>query len=195
MYIQWKAAVDKGSGVASYIVEARIGTGAFRRVATTKRQFAHVRLNGSGAYQFRVIAVDRNGNRSKPITIPGRVRRTLLQESDPSIAYRGSWKTVSSPGAFGGKVRRASVKGATVTVSFTGRELAWISPTSRSYGTAQVKADGHKLRGVSLYRAAAARRIVHVWTWTKDARHRVAITVDGSNRHPRIDVDAFVVIR
>ena len=194
LYIQWKGAVDKGSGVASYIVEARIGKGAYKRVATTKQQFAHVRLNGSGAYQFRVTAVDRNGNRSKPITIPGRLRRTLLQESDRAITYGGSWKTASSPGAFGGKVRRSFVKGATVTVTFTGRELAWVSPTSRAYGTARVSADGHKLRGVSLYRAAAPRRIVHVWTWTKDAPHRVSITVDGSNGHPRVDVDAFVVV-
>jgi hypothetical protein len=66
---------------------------------------------------------------------------TLYQERNGSLAFTGSWSLVRTSGYLGGTAKRASVPGASLTVSFRGTSLVWITRTSPFCGKAWVTLD------------------------------------------------------
>jgi hypothetical protein len=108
----------------------------------------------------------------------------------------GRWRLAASSGASGCEVRYATASGATATFSFTGRAVAWVAPVGATRGSARVYVDGTYRTTVNL-RATSfrARRIVFRASWPSAGTHTLEIRVAGSSGHPRVDVDAFVVLR
>ena len=49
-------------------------------------------------------------------------------ETSGSIAYHGSWHSARHGGYAGGAVRYATKAGATATITFTGKRIAWYGP-------------------------------------------------------------------
>jgi hypothetical protein len=59
-----------------------------------------------------------------------------------------------------------------------------------------VYVDGQYVQVVSLYsRTSVARRVAFVYRWATPGAHTLKIRVYGTPGRPRIDVDAFIVIR
>ena len=56
------------------------------------------------------------------------VSAQILSETDPSITYTGTWTTAPDTNALGGQVMDSIQPGATATVQFMGRNIAWIAP-------------------------------------------------------------------
>ena len=73
------------------------------------------------------------------------------QEDNAKFAYAGTWDTTSSNSAEGGSFAYADASDASVTIKFTGLELAWIAKKGPSYGQATVTVDGGAPTTVDLY--------------------------------------------
>ncbi len=193
--ISWTG-YDATSGIATYQLEQSYEDGAYNRVplsTSTQTTFAAWLWPGN-IYRFRVRAVDRAGNVSAWAYGP----RFLLvghQESSSDIRYAGAWRLGSASWAYGGALRYASAAGATATLRFSGRGIAWITTMSSTRGTAGVYVDGAYAKTVSTYSAAARyRQIVFQKTWATSGTHTITIRVGGTAGHPRVDLDALIVV-
>jgi len=61
---------------------------------------------------------------------------------------------------------------------------------------ASITLDGKAVSSVDLHATSGqSRRLVMVAAWASSGRHTLKITCRGTAGHPRIDLDAFVVIR
>ena len=118
------------------------------------------------------------------------------QETSSLATYVGGWSRVVSTGALGGYVKYKSAAGATASYTFTGRAIGWVAPRSSSRGSATIYIDGGYVATVSLYRSSTlARYSVYRTSWLTSGTHTIKIVVVGTAGHPRIDVDAFTVLR
>ncbi len=194
----WPAATDE-SGVASYELQRRKGTGAWTAVAlaTPTSTTADVAVVPGSAYTFRLRASDVEGNVSDwATTTPATL--TLVQESDASVAYSGAWKNTLLSGSSGGSVRYAGGAGRSATFSFSGSSAAFVSTRGPGRGIAQVWLDGVFVQNVDLYSATTVKRAV---VWAPAAAltpggHTLEVRVTGTRNalstKSRVDVDAFL---
>ncbi len=117
------------------------------------------------------------------------------QETNAAIDYDGTWIRRSHPGASGGHLRAASDDGASATFEFTGRSVAWVAPKGPSRGSAEVWVDGSYRTTIDLRRSGPrARAVVFATSWSGRGDHTIEIKVLGTDGHPRVDVDAFIVL-
>jgi parallel beta-helix repeat protein len=124
------------------------------------------------------------------------IKSGRVGEANPAITYQGSWSTKASDGAIGGEVRSSSTAGARATYGFTGRAVAWVAPRGPGYGSAEVWVDGVKRATVDLRRDAfEPRRLAFYWAWASAGWHTIQIRVLGTAGHPRVDIDAFTILR
>ena len=194
--ISWSA-TDVGSGVKSYQLQESVSGSLFHSVALSRASARSVvrMLSRSRTYRYRVRAVDVVGNVGGWAVGPtfgfGR-----YQETAGSITYAGSWRLHSSSSYFGGKVRASTAAGATATFTFTGRAVAWVAAKGPTRGVARVYVDGVIVSSVNLRSSTSAyRRVVFGRAWPSAGTHTVMVQVAGTAGHPRVDVDAFIVIR
>jgi hypothetical protein len=126
-------------------------------------------------------------------TITGR-----YQQGSSKISYSGTWKTVSSSSASGGGFKYADSKGASVTIKFSGTDLALIAKTGPSYGKAKITVDGSKTTTVNFYSKSVSWQ-KRVWSTgiLDDGEHTVKIewlgTKGSGSTGTYIDIDAFDV--
>jgi uncharacterized delta-60 repeat protein len=153
-------------------------------------------LSPNSAYRFRVRAHDNNGNLSAWRHGPT-FRAKPYQEAHRAIKYRGAWKYQRIKSAYGKRVKYATARGASAWLVFRGRNVAWVAPKSRVRGKAVVFFDGKKVAVVDLRsRKALARKVVFSRNGLNPSvRHVVVVKVLGTKGRPRVDVDAFVVLR
>jgi subtilisin len=183
---------DSGTGIAHYDLARSTDQGAYTRVVLQGPRSTSLTswVQPGQRYRYRVDAWDHGANRSAYAYGPER-RLSMRQERHSSVTYRGTWATSSSSGALGGETRYSTRRGATATLSFSGREVAWVAPRSPAGGSARVEIDGQAVATVDLERSSlAARRIVFDVATTGGA-HTLRITVLSG----RVDIDAFLILR
>jgi hypothetical protein len=73
------------------------------------------------------------------------------EQTDLSLSYSGAWTTTSTASASGGSFAFGNTQGASVTIHFTGTNLAWIAKRSTVYGKAKITVDGGSPITVDLY--------------------------------------------
>jgi Peptidase_C39 like family len=121
------------------------------------------------------------------------------QQADAGVKYRGTWTVSSNGSASGGSFRYADSARASVTITFKGTYLGWITKKSPLYGRARVTVDGGKPVIVDLYSARTLWR-QKVWETgrLKAGTHTVKIEWTGrknaSAKDANIGVDGFDVI-
>ena len=182
------------SGICQYTLDGRLNGGAYAAVTITSpsaktRTFTYPA--GTDSRQYRVSSTDCAGN---PTTIGEGPPFTLgrYQEANAHITYKGTWHRGSSNGYVGGHDRWASQQGAAATVSFTGRAMAWVAPTSSIRGSANVFVDGSKVGTASLRTAELHQRVlVYVTRFPTSGPHTVRLVSRGLNR---IDLDEILII-
>jgi kumamolisin len=190
--VKW-AGTDATSGVAFYTLYSSADGGSYVSDGSTAATSMNLNLVPGHTYRFEVTGTDNAGNISaaklgKTYTL------TLLQETSSSIAYSSGWTLQAVSGASGGSVKFATVAGKTATLSFTGTQVAWVTTKGSTYGSATVKLDSGTAKTINTNASStAAARIVDVVSGAK-AAHTLVVTVLGTSGHPRIDVDAFVVL-
>jgi chitodextrinase len=146
-------------------------------------------------YRFRARATDSVGNRSSWVAGPT-MSLIARQEGSSTIAYGGSWTSATASSAYGGALKYATRSTATATLTFTGRSVAWIAKRSTTRGVADVYVDGVLAATIDLYSASSQpRMIVFTRSWGSSAAHTLQVRVKATSLRPRVDVDAFLVIK
>ena len=194
--ISWGPATDVGGGVTGYLVARSVDGGPYDAPTVLVNGTSTVRALLVGhTYRFKVTAVDAVDNQGPPTTGPI-FRPTLYQQTSGTV-YGGTWGTVSGASYSGGSARYASVAGKSATFTATSaRSIGIIVPKGSTRGSFKVYVDGAYKATVSEYNAATQyRQLVYQYAWSTPGTHKVKILVVGTAGHPRVDIDAFVVLR
>ena len=96
--LSWKETVDSLEATAKptyYIIEERIGDGAFVKVAETKEPVYKVKVKDSDVHSYRVIAANRGG-----VSFPGEVLALCNMPGKPVVNIVNGFTRVSAPDWF-----------------------------------------------------------------------------------------------
>ena len=192
--IAWNAA-DATSGVASYLLETSFDGAPYapQTLPSPTRTAVVMTFSSGHRLRFRVTATDRAGNvglpaESAPMSI------TMVQESASGVRYSAGWRKVASINALGGTLRYSTLTGSTATFRFTGSAIGFVGPLGPARGVANVLIDGVAAGAINEYaKLGRSRQVVYSRTVAPGA-HTVTIKLVGTAGHPRVDLDAFVVL-
>lgn len=198
--LSWTGADEAGgSGIGHYEIQRRLNGGAWADVTTAAAgpTFATTAPSG-GTVEYRVIAFDKAGNRSDPPSAWPVLRPALVQQTSKAITYRGTWSRASSSKFSGGSARYAKASGASARYTFTGRGIALLTTRAPSRGKVRIYLDGatRPVATVDLWSTTTTYR-VQAWarTWATSGRHTIKIVCAGTAGRPRVDLDAFSVLK
>ena len=195
--VAWRAAVDDSTGVAGYELSQKTDGGAYVPVSLGSPTATGVTLDlpFDHTYRFMLRAVDLAGNRSVRVYSPT-LTPDPTQESSGAIVYRGSWSREASGSALAGFQKGSEAARARARFAFSGREIAWVARKGPNAGRAYVYVDDLYAKTVDLYAATAnAREIVFRRRFAATGAHTIAVWVAGTKNRPRVDIDAFLVLR
>jgi len=194
--LTWSA-TDATSGVAGYQVQQSTDGGSWATLGLSGPLVtAAVRSLAAGhSYQYRVRAVDRAGLWSGWQYGPV-LRPALYQETTTALSWGGSWLRYAVTGASGGSVRGSTQAGAWARFTASARSIGWVAVRAPNRGRASVYVDGVLVGTVDLYATTVQpARLVFVRSWTSVGTHSVTARVSGTTGRPRVEVDAFALLR
>ncbi|HEY8238481.1 MAG TPA: N-acetylmuramoyl-L-alanine amidase [Candidatus Limnocylindrales bacterium] len=190
------AGTDVGpAGIASYEVGRSYDGKAFETIGTgvTSASFNWSTTPGH-TYQFRVRAKDKAGNVGAWVTAPT-VKPALTEQTSPWVHWTGSTTTTSYSKYSGGSQRYLGAAGASATYTTTASSLSFVTTKGPNRGSAQVWIDDVLAATVDLTTASTTYQVVaFARTWSTVASHKIKVVAVGGPI-PRVDVDAFGVIR
>ena len=193
--ISWHGDDTGGSGLARYQLQRRRGSGVWQTVRLPGVHATSLRfqMRPGSEVHFRVRAIDGAGNHGAwkhAATVRGR----LVQSGH--VTLTGHWQNRTQSGASGDTSRFTVSKGALATFRFVGRSVAIVASTGPGRGKARVVVDGKRVAVVDLRRRhGGQRRLVWVKAWSTPGHHTLRIHVLGTHGRPRVDLDAFLVMR
>jgi len=186
---------DAGSGLAAFRLQHSVNGAAWQDVplSSPAATTIDVPLRLGAAHRFRVRARDVAGNTST-WAAAAKVTPQLLQAGRAILS--GGWTGAHDAAASGSSIRYSTSRGARAVLTFRGRSVAIVAPTGPLLGAARVFIDGKAAGRFDLDTLAdQERQLVWSHTWSTSARHRVRVQVLGVPGHPRVDLDAFVILR
>jgi hypothetical protein len=193
--LSWSG-TDTGAGIASYDVARSYDGGAYSTIAAgTTATSMNWTMTPGHTYRFRVRARDRAGNLGS-WAYASTWSSALIQQSSSAVVYSGAWASSSNTANSGGSAKSASAAGASATMTFSGRAVAWVTTLRATAGAAKVYVDGVLVATVDTVGASTTyRQIVFSKAWTSYATHVIKIVVVGTAGRPKVDLDAFEVMR
>jgi hypothetical protein len=194
--ITWTASDPGGSGDRSYEIKRSVDGAAFAAFASgITATSLDVNVSPGHSYRYEVRAIDRAGNVGAWVA-GATVRAFLPQQTYTGFTWSGPWTSANDPVASGGSTRWASAAGARVTYTFTGRSIAWVTTLGPNRGLARVYLDGVLVATIDcISPTVVGRRVVFAKAWSTSATHTIRIVVVGNSYRPRVDLDAFEVLR
>jgi hypothetical protein len=193
--ITWSG-TDTGAGIASYDIGRSYDGAAYQTIAgaTTATSLNWTMLPGH-TYRFRVRARDKAGNVGA-WAYASSWNSSLTQQSSSSVVYTGTWTSSSKAENSGGSVKSATVAGASASLTFNGRAVSWVTTLRDTAGGAQVFVDGVLVTTIDTYAATTTyRQVVFSKAWSSYGTHTIKVVVVGTADRPRVDLDAFEVMR
>lgn len=191
--ITWSGS-DATSGVNHYTLYESEDGGAFTQIATTTAASDAPKLAPGHTYQFEVTGTDNAGNTSAAKA--GSVYKlSLFQENSTTVKYSTTgWTRQALTGASGGSVDFATAAGKTATFTFSGIQYAWVSTLGPTRGSASVQLDSGATTTINLNASTPkTAQIVDVVS-AASGSHSFLVKVLGTAGHPRVDIDAFIVL-
>lgn len=191
--ISWNG-TDATSGINHYTLYESKDGGAYTQIAAPTTPSFNKNLGPGHTYQFEATATDNAGNISTARA--GVVYKlSLFQENASAIKYSAGWTRQTLSGANGGSVDFATAAGKTATLTFTGFQVSWMSTQGPTRGSATVKLDSGTAATINTHTTSPkTAEIVDVVTAAANGSHKLVVNVLGTSGHPRIDVDAFIVL-
>jgi spore germination protein YaaH len=188
------SATDPLSGIATQQVQLAPEGATWRPAAAINGQPPQAgQIDLSSAWQFMVSATDGAGNASQPVASEPFAAQ-LVQDNSASVTYTRVWKVAQNSSSSGGTTRYSTTRGATATLTFTGRAVAWVAPVASKRGKAKVFIDGALVTTVNLRSTARQRVLVFSRNWDQVGQHTIRIKVLATYTRPRIDLDGFVIL-
>lgn len=185
--ISWSAS-DSGSGVASKKLDHSPTGSGWASIGTTSPTTFPA---PAGPHQFQVSATDAVGNNSTSTALIRNL--TAYQETAATYTYPLSWKT-NNTGTQWGTTKYSTKRGATATLTFTGKSVVWVAQRGPKRGVANVFVDGVKTH-VDLYSGSLTeRRVVFIASNLSAGQHTIKVKVKGTSNRPRVDIDGFFVL-
>jgi len=121
---------------------------------------------------------------------------SLAQQTSGSVAYSGTWTGESNTSFSGGSSRYAKAASASATYTFTGRSIGLVSVAALNRGKAKIYVDGTLVTTVDMADPTLTYRyLAYTKTWSSSGTHKIKVVVVGTSGRPRIDVDAFAVLK
>lgn len=194
--ISWSGR-DSGTGIARFELQRSVNGGVYRTVTlpSSRATALDTRLAAGASYRFRVRARDRAGNWS-PWSYGSTVRTTMFEETSAAFSWSAGWSREAATGASGGAVRSAAAAGRSVTFRFSGRAVGWFARRGPGQGFAQVRVDGVLVSTINLEASALQpSRVVWRRSWGAAGAHTIQVRLLGTVGRPRVEVDAFQVVR
>lgn len=190
---------DAASPIVGYQLQQRVNGSAYEDVSLGTPAGARRMLHAGYAYQFRARALDQAGNWSA-WSYSAAVRPVSHQENSATVKYNTAQTRVYLASAFGQHLKYTSKAGATSSLTFAGRGVAWIAPRAPNRGRAAVYIDGVRAATVDLYAASMQpRRVVFSREVSASVSHTIQVRVLGTRSAAssgvRVDLDAFVVLK
>ncbi len=187
-----------GSGVAHYELEKSVDGGATwlpinLNMATPATSLT---VATAGTIQFHARTIDVAGNASDwvagPVISPRLVQNT---SRNPKLTWYKTWTVKAKSAYSGGSVRYATARKASVTVQTSGRSFSFVTTKGAAYGYADIYVNGVLKKRVNLHASKTAyRQVVWSTSWA-GAAPKIRIVVEGTARHPRVDLDAFGILK
>jgi hypothetical protein len=192
--IAWSAS-DATSGVATYTLMKSVNGAAYTNVNLGNPVANSVTINllPGKHFQFEVSATDKAGNTSSFVA-GSQFTLTAFKTSASAITYGTGWTTAILAGSYSGTVHYATTFGKKATLSFTGSQVEWVSTLGATQGSAKVALDGGSPVTINTHASTATTRDGVFVTSTSSGPHTLVVTNKATTGHPRIDVDAFIVI-
>jgi hypothetical protein len=196
--VLWPTATDPTSPISGYQLQRSQDGGPWGATIdrTASQREAVITLPFERSYRFRVRAIDRAGNWSPWVEMPGSSRVHPLDDRNASIVRHGSWVRVGSTTAYKSTVSGSTQRGARLTLSFSGHGVAITASTSPYRGTANVYIDGVFVRTINLRSGSTrARQVAFTRYFAGGGTHTIAFEAVGTGAHPLVRLDAFVVLK
>lgn len=187
---------DGASGVDTVDLEVSLDGAAWQGMpAPSATGVTSVSARIGGTIRLRVRGTDGVGNLGEWTYGPV-ISVVSRQENDAKVVQSSSWKRVDQSSALGGHVDRTTTKGTWARFKFTGRSIAWITAFGSNRGRADVYIDGKYAGRMDLFANRwSNRRVAFQRSWTTSGTHTIEIRNRATLNRPRIDLDAFIVLR
>lgn len=191
--LTWSGKDVGPAGVRSYDIARSYDGNAFKQIGTSSAPQFDWSMTPGHTYQFRVRARDHAGNVGAWATGPV-LRPALTQQSSSAVRFSGSSVTTYYAPYSAGSQRYLAA-GSSVSYTTSARSLSFITTRAATRGTAEIWIDGVKVATVDLSTGGTAYRFVaYSRTWSTVGTHTIKVVSLGTPV-PRVDVDAFGVIR
>lgn len=195
--LAWDGGADDVDGVGfdHFTVQRSVDGGAFSTIASPTAKAFDTTLAKDHTYRFRVASVDHDDNVS-PFSSAPTVTARLFQQSSSRVTFRGTWSTSSRSSFSRGSARWSGTRSSSASFTATGRSFAWITTVGPSRGKAKLYVDGVLVRTIDLRADSTSfRRQAFVRTFPTAGTHTIRIVVLSTSGRPRVDVDAFTVLK
>ena len=189
-----------GSGIARYeLARSTDGGTTWTTVSTVLTASpAATTVTAGGTVRFRVRAVDRAGNTGAWMTGPV-LRPALVQTpaGTTGLTYAGTWSDAASASYSGGAHRYATAAGASATYTVHRAQHRPGHHPGRQPGPVSIYLDGAATPVTLDTYAATTAYGVQVWsqTFATSGPHTVRVVVVGTAGRPRVDLDAFAILK
>ena len=192
--VTWTASDVGPAGILNYDVQRSYDGRAFETISTTTGTLVNWSLAPGHTYRFQVRARDKAGNVSAWKAGPT-LKPALTQQTSSAVHFSGSSTTTRYSPYSGGSERYLRTAGSSVSYTTTARALSFVTTRSSIRGKAKIYIDGVLAATVDLSATPTIYRFVAFSkTWSSVGTHTIKVVSVGTPV-PRIDIDAFGVIR
>ena len=190
------APVPGGNAIESWNLQKRLNNGSWTDVpGVSVAPSITVLVPAGSKVEFRARAVGTGSVTGPWSAASTAITPSLVQQTAATVVYKGTWANASATTYSGGSVKWSSGAGASATFTFTGRGVALVSALAPARGKARIYVDGALAATVDLKGTTAGRKVVWSYGWGASGRHTVKVVVLATAGRPRVDVDAFVVLK
>jgi hypothetical protein len=192
--VGWRG-TDATSGVSHYTLYQSKDGGVFTDIATTTAAHKVLDLKSGHSYRFKVSATDKAGNTSAKAE--GKTYKlSAFQENSSAIKYSSGWKRHTLSGSYGGSVDYATAAGKTATLTFSGFQVAWVSTEGSTRGSATIRLNSGTPSTINTNATSSstAEIVDTILGSTSSAKKKLVVKLLGTAKHPRVDIDAFIVL-
>jgi subtilisin family serine protease len=196
--VTWPAATDPSSPITAYQVQRSVAGGPWSGLITrTAAQRSGGYLVAFGAAtRFRVRAADSAGHWSPWAQSVVSTTLRPIDDRSTSVTRSRGWSRSWTSTSYRHTVTSSSVRGARLSMTFTGRQVAVVGPRGPDRGAAKVYIDGSYVGTMTFWSSGAERlQLRFVKAFPTVGSHRITLQVIGTGTHPLFRVDAFVVSR